>query len=325
MESFIFAVNAVMPIILTVVIGYIIKRAGILNEDTTKVMNKLVFRILLPSMLFLNIYKIESFASIDLGYIAYGITAVVVIFLISIPLIMMITKENSQRGVLIQATFRSNFALIGIPLASSLFGDEGAMVATLLSAFAIPTLNILAVISLTVFGTGKPTLKKTLLGIVKNPLIQGVCAGCIALIVRALFAELGISFKLSDIKPIYTTLEYLGRCATPIALLVLGAQFEFSAIPALKHQIIWGTAIRTFIVPAVALVIAYFIGKFNGAHFAAFVALFGTPVAVSSVPMSQEMGGDSSLAGQMVVWTTIFSAFSLFIVSFVLKEIGIFI
>ncbi len=324
-DSFLFAVNAVLPIILMVIVGYVVKRIGLINEELAKAMNKLVFRILLPCMLFLNVYKIDDLASMDFGYIWYAIGVTLLMFLVAIPAVMAITKSGDQRGALAQAVFRSNYALIGIPLATSLFGSEGGTIATLLSAFSVPLFNILAVICLTVFGNGgKIDLKKILLGIVKNPLIISIALGCVCIGIRAVLQHYNIPFRLSDVKPIYQVLTQLSATATPIALLVLGAQFELSAIPALKKQILFGVTARTVIVPTVALVIAYFLGCFSGAHFAAFVALFATPVAVSSVPMAQEMGADAKLAGQLVVWTTVVSAFTIFLFSFILKSIGIF-
>ena len=94
----------------------------------------------------------------------------------------------------------------------------------------------------------------------------------------------------------------------------------------LKKEIIFGTVLRTVIVPLIGLGIAFlfFRNIFSGAHFAAFVAAFATPVAVSSVPMAQEMGSDSQLAGQLVVWSTLVSAFTVFLASFILKSAGIF-
>lgn len=328
MESLIFAINAVSPIIAVVAIGYLIKKAGLMSADFAKAANKLVFRLLLPSMLFLNVYKIQNIGDMDLGYIVYVIAALVAIFIISIPIVMAVTPKGERRGVLVQATFRSNYALIGIPLAQSLFGESGAAVATLLSAVFVPALNILAVISLSVFrkGAEAPSVKKILLGIVKNPLIQSIVLGILALLVRFIFIEAGIDFRISNIPAIYTPLEYLSRSATPLALLVLGAQFEFSAVKELRREIIFGTLMRVGFVPIFGIGIAYllFSETFNGAHFAAFVAAFATPVAVSSVPMVQEMDGDTSLAGQLVVWTTLFSALSVFLASMLLKMAGIF-
>lgn len=326
MDSFIFAINAVLPIILTVAAGYFIKKVGLTNEDFSKKANKLVFKIFLPAMLFLNVYKMDIKNGIDFTYILYVLTFIVIIFFVALPFVLLITKEKNRRGPLLQAVFRSNFALIGIPLAQSLFGDEGVTVAALLSAVTIPVFNILAVVSLTMFVSEKKKFdfKEILLGIVKNPLIQSIFAGFVVLFIRMLFDKFSISFRLSD-TPIYTMLTYLSNMATPLALLVLGAQFEFSAVKELKKEIIWGTTLRVLIVPLIALSVALlFKDKFSGAHFAAFVAVFATPVAVSSVPMTQEMNNDATLAGQLVVWTTILSAFTVFMFTFILKALSIF-
>ncbi|MBQ7300153.1 MAG: AEC family transporter [Clostridia bacterium] len=328
MESFIFAINAVLPIILTVALGYILKKIGFMDKTFVKMANKLVFRVFLPCMLFLNVYKIASLGDIDLGYVAYAVLMGVFIFVVGLPVVMLLTKEPGRRGVLWQSIYRSNYALIGIPLAQSLFGDEGAMVASLLSAFVVPSFNIFAVISLSTFRSdgGKPNLRGTLDEIRKNPLIAGILAGVLALGIRALFVRAGIGFRLSDIKPLFRVLEYMSGMATPMALLCLGGQFEFSAVRELRREILFGVLMRTVIVPVLGLGTAYlfFRDVFGGAQFAAFVAVFATPVAVSSVPMAQEMDGDVTLAGQLVVWTTLISAFSVFMVSFLLKAAGVF-
>ncbi|MBQ8850035.1 MAG: AEC family transporter [Clostridia bacterium] len=328
MDSLIFALNAVAPIIITVAIGYILKKIGLIDGSFAKAANKLVFHIFLPCMLFLNVYKINSLGDIDLSYVVYVLAALIAVFGLSLPAVLLVTKRSERRGALWQASFRSNYALIGIPLAQSLFGDDGAMIATLLSAFVVPTINVLAVISLSVFRRdgGKMGIKGTLLGVVKNPLIQSIAAGLAVLCVRALFVKCGISFRLSDITPVYTALEYISRLATPMALLCLGAQFEFSAVSALRREIIFGTLMRTVIVPAIGIGTAFlfFRNSFGGAHFAAFIAVFATPVSISSVPMTQEMDGDVTLAGQLVVWTTLASAFSVFLISFLLKLAGVF-
>ncbi len=328
MDSLLFALNAVMPIVGMVAIGYILRRMHFMTAEFAKLANKIVFRILLPAMLFLNVYKIETLASMDFGYVIYVVAVVLGTFALALPAVIMLTRENSRRGVLVQAAFRSNYALIGIPLAQSLFGDSGVAIATLLSAITIPVFNILAVICMSAFSSGeeKPSVKKILLGIVTNPLIVSVLAGVAVLGIRMAFAEWGIGFRLSDIEPLYKILSYLSNMATPLALLVLGAQFEFSAIAELKKEIIFGTAMRTLITPVLGLGIAYlfFREQFNGAHFATFVAVFSTPLAVSTVPMAQEMGADSALAGQLVVWSTLLSALSVFAASFLLKAGGVF-
>lgn len=324
MGSFVFALNAVLPIILTVAVGYFLKRIGLISPELARGGNKLVFRVLLPALLFLNVYEIEDFSLVGFGYIIYAVIAVVLIFLLALPLVLLLTKDNPRRGAVHQCVFRSNFALIGIPLAIAIYGEEGGAVAALLSAVSIPLFNVLAVVSLSVFGSGKkPSVKKILLGIIKNPLIISVAAGCLALLLRGALAGAGIAWRLSDVTPIFKTLEYLASAATPIALLMLGGQFEFSAIPGMKKEIIFATAARVLAVPLITVGLACLIPSFTGAHIAALFALFASPVAVSSVPMAQESGADAALAGQLVVWTTLLSSVTLFGFIFALRLFGI--
>ncbi len=323
MDSLIFAVNAILPIVIMVLVGYILKRIGFMTESFSKAANKLVFRLFLPSMLFLNVYNIKNISVSDFGYIIYVFLIVTVLFLLALPLVMFITKKNDVRGALLQGCFRSNFALVGIPLADSLFGAEGVTVATLLSAAIIPLFNILAVICLSAFNSQKQRLsiKKILFDIIKNPLIQGIFIGVIALVIKNALHNIDFAFETT---PFYKVLQYFSSVATPLALLVLGAQFEFSVIKTFKKEIIFGTVFKVVFSPLLAIGIALLLNRFSGAHFAVFVAVFATPVAVSSVPMAQEMGANTSLAGQLVVWTTIFSALSVFICSYILRLLNIF-
>ena len=329
MDSFMFALSAVAPIVLAVVVGYFFKKIGMMDESFAKKANKLVFRAFMPVMLFVNIYKM-SLSDVDLGFIGYCLIARLIVFALSIPACIMIAGKKDRVGVLVQAIFRSGYSLIGIPLAGSLYGDDGMIAATILSAAIIPCFNVLAVISLSALGNDsgeKISPKKIILDIIKNPLIIGIFAALACVAFRTfVFEPAGITFRLSDITPLFQVLQYLANLAIPLALLVLGAQFEFSAVAALKKEIIFGTLTRTVIVPALVIGVAFifFRDRFNAAQFATLVAAFATPVAVPSVPMVQEMGGDVTLAGQLVVWSTLVSALTVFLVTFLLRMGGAF-
>ncbi|MBQ9071050.1 MAG: AEC family transporter [Clostridia bacterium] len=327
LDDLLFTLNAVAPIIAMVLIGYVLKRLKFITPFGAKEMNKLVFKLFLPALLFFNVYNIKSFESVNFRYILFVCVIVLLIFGLGIVAAVLTTDNKKRRGAIAQAAFRSNYALIGIPLATSVFGDEGSAYATLLSAFSIPLFNVLAVIILSVFGGGekrKVNVKKIILGIVKNPLIDAIALGVVALLVRGAFVKYGVSFRLLDITPLYKVLSQVSAVATPLALIVLGANFEFSAIPGMKREIAVGVIMRCVVAPIVGLSIAYLLGGFSGAEFAVFVSVFGTSVAVSSAPMAQEMDSDATLAGQLVVWTTVISAFTLFVFIYLLRVIGIF-
>lgn len=328
MDSLIFAVNAVAPLVALVALGYWLKRIGWMDVDFYKKTNRLVFHVFLPITLFLNVYKIEEPENIRVGYIVYALVMIFAIFGLGVLFMPLLTSRRERRSAILQTLFRSNYALIGIPLADALFGAEGVAAAALLSAVIVPLMNVLAVICLSVYrGDGKkPNVKNVLLGILKNPLICATVLGLIALLIRMQFVRWNVDFRLSDVTPLYTAMDYLSRLSTPLALLALGAQFEFSAVISMKREIIASVVTRCLIVPLLGIgcAVLFFADRFSGANFATFVAVFATPVAVASVPMTQEMGGDAGLMGQLVVWTTMISAITVFVASFLLRLVGIF-
>ena len=342
MESLVFAVNATMPIVFVVAIGYILKRIGIMSADFASKANKLVFRVFLPVMLFLNVYSIEDISSIRADFLVFAALGVVATFAIGIPFSLAITKSPERRGVMHQAIFRSNNAIIGVSLATLLAGVEGAIAASILSAVVVPIFNALGVVALSMYGNStdsdkevtensenKPTrvkfpFKKVIIGIIKNPLIISIALGFCALGIRAILTACGSDFRISNIGAIYKTLEYLSSLATPLALIALGGQFEFSAIGELKKEIIGGTLGRIIFAPVlmIALAALIFRDSLTPGMYAALVAVFATPVAVSTVPMSQEMGCDSRLAGQLVIFSTLFSSITVFLFALVLSLLG---
>ncbi len=332
-DAFLFAANAVLPIILLIVLGYILKRIGMLSKEFLDVGNKFTFRVLLPALLYYNVYGIGSLREINIAFVLYGIVSVLVIFFLAIAVTCAFTKENAKRGALIQAMFRSNYAIIGLPLATSLFGDKGAAAAGVMSAFCVPLFNMLGVVTLTIFNSNdtkeKINIKKILSGIIKNPLIVATLLGIATLGVRELFVYQGISFRLRDVQVLYKSLENVKSICTPFALIVLGGRFEFSAVSKLWKEIAFGTVMRTVTVPVFGLLAAYLLRDmvtpgFGGEHFATFIGVFATPVAVSSAIMAREMGADDELAGQLVVWTSIVSTVTIFVYVTLLRAVGIF-
>lgn len=331
-DKFLFTCNAVLPIILIIVLGYVIKRIKLLPENFYKAANKLCFRICLPVLLFYNIYNIDSIDHIANYWkvIVFAIIMIITIFIIGVIIAIFAVKDDKQKGVITSCIFRSNYAIIGIPLAASLATGNNSNIegiASVISAVVVPIFNILAIISLSIFikDDKKISIKAVALNIIKNPLIIGVVSGVVALAIRALLqTDNGLLFSIQrDLPFLYKTVENLARIASPLALIALGGDFTFKAISKLKTKIIMGTTIRVIGVPIFALVIAYLVG-FRTEEFPALIALFATPVAVSSVPMAAEMGNDDELAGQLVVWTSILSAITLFLIIFVCTQIGIF-
>ena len=330
------AVNAVLPIILLILLGYLLKKKAFISEGFVKMGNKMVFKILLPAMLFINVYDIKSFSEIRWDIVIYSVLMVVVIFFLGLLMAVKTTDVAKRRGVLWQCTFRSNFAIIGLSLAGALGSSEALGVAAVVSAFTIPVFNMLAVIALSLFldqsKDWKSSIKNVLLNIAKNPLIIGVALGLVCLGIRTLQMELfgEVVFALNkQTKFIYTALNNLKSMASPLALIVMGGQFEFSAVKGLKKEIIVGTLSRVVFAPALGISVAILLSRSTDLltcgvnEFPALIALFGSPVAVSSAVMAGSMGNDEQLATQLVVWTSIASILTIFLQVCILMGAGL--
>lgn len=333
LDVFMFAFNAILPIILLIALGYFLRQKNFLTDEFLKVGNKFVFKVCLLCLLFINVYSIESFNDIDWSIVIFSVSAIFLIFGLGMLYVKFFIPENKQKGVVLQCLFRSNYAIIGLPLAASLGGDKGLEVAAILSAFSIPIFNILAVLALSMYSNGKADYKKVLLNICKNPLIIGVVLGLVALGIRSFIplnesGELVFSFS-KDVKFLYKAVENISKIASPLALVILGGTFNFSQTKGMLKQVVSGTVGRTIIVPLITITAAVLLSKYTGFFnfdktvYPALIALFASPVAVSSAIMAAQMDNDGELAGQFVVWTSLVSIITIFIIVVILRSLGL--
>lgn len=329
------AVNAVVPIVLLILQGYCLRRSGFLTAEFVKIGSKLGFRVCIPCMLFVNVYSIESFQVIRWDVVIYCVLMVAFLFALGLATVGLVTKDRKRKGVVLQAVFRSNVAVIGLSLATVLGGSEAASIASIVTAFTLPLLNIFAVVALTIYVAddgGKVDIGGILRNIAKNPLIHGILLGMACLLIRMIQTSIfgRVVFSLStDMKFLYTALNNVKSIASPFALIILGAQFEFSAAKGAMKEIVAGTAWRVVLAPVIAIGIAIVLSTrtsllhCGAGEYATLIALFGSPVAVSSAIMAGQMGNDEQLATQLVVWTSICSIATMFLTVCILMGAGL--
>lgn len=311
MENFILSLNAVLPLTLMIGMGYGIKRIFNFEEKDLKKLNDLCFKVFLPILLFKNIYQINVGNIFDLRLIVFTTLIIGTIFLLLCLLIPHMEADRKKIGVLIQSIFRSNFIIFGLPIAISLYGEEGAGTVSLLTAIVIPLFNILAVIILEVYCGEKADLGKIVKGIAKNPLIWGVLTGGAAMLI-------GISLPGFLEK----TISDVAQIATPFSLIVLGGSFTFRSAPQYFKQLAIGICGKLVIVPLVGITLAIMLGLRN-VELLSIIILLGAPAAVSSFTMAQQMNADFELAGQLVVWGSALSSVTVFLWIFMTKQLGL--
>ena len=312
MENLILTINTVLPVFLVTAVGYFCRQINLLNDDTTKALNKLVFRLFLPASLMKSIMTVSPEAMVSPGVMLYCALGVLAVFSTAMLVVPRLVKENPRRGVLIQATFRSNYAILGIPIAEALYPNGDGGVAAMMVIATVPLFNALAVITLEYFRGGKCTVGQVVRGVFKNPLIWGCLIGFIL-------------FKLPFQLPKFSTdtVVKLASVSSPLALFALGASIDLKKLVGNAGTLLWGSLARLVFVPAVMLGIAYALG-FRGPEFAALMIAFGSPCAVSSYTMAAQMDGDADLAGQLLMLTTVSSAVTVFIMIYLFKSLGVF-
>ena len=311
MESFSIAVNAVMPFLIYIIMGYGIRRIGMVDEAFMNKLNQLVFKVFFPILMFNNLYQTERGFSLNLQLVLCGVGSLGILILILFLAVPRIVQGNPQRGVLIQAIYRSNFVLFAIPLTISLFGEEQAAAVSMMVAIVVPIYNIVAVAVLEYFRGGKVKASRLIQNICKNPLIVGAIIG-------GIFFAFQIKIPACVEKP----LSQLSTATTPLALLVLGSTLHFDSVKKNARYLVPALGIKMILLPAIALVISKIAGLSDVETFIMF-AMYATPIAASSYPMAQNMGGDGTLAGEFVVVSTALSVFTMFLWIFAMKGLGI--
>ena len=312
LESFLVAFNAVAPFLVLLGIGFGAVRLGVTDRDFMNRLNKLNFRLFFPFLMFNNIYGAKPENSPSVKLIVTGAVSVILLVALLVAVVPKIVKENPRRGVIIQGIFRSNFVVYGIPLTTYVFGAERASVCGVMIMIMVSLFNIGGVVVLEMFREGgKVSLKPLLLGIIKNPLLQGCAAGL-------LFYLLQIRLPSFLSAPVSS----LAGMATTLALVVLGANLKFEEIKKNSRAISITLAIRLILLPLVMVPFGYLIGL-RGVELFLILMIFGTPVATSSYPMAQNMGGDGQLAGQLVFISTVASLGTIFMFIFAMSRLGL--
>ncbi|WP_294406452.1 AEC family transporter [uncultured Clostridium sp.] len=310
MNNFILSINVVAPLFLTITFGYYIRKINLVDDYSLKKMNNLIFKTFLPMLLFINVYNTKIEDGINMKLMTFAPLVIIIGCLSACIIIPLIEKENKKRGVLVQATFRSNFVLFGLPVVLSLFGESGAGVTSMLIAVIVPLFNFLAVIVLEVFRGGKINLKKIIKGIVTNPLIL---ASALGIVMLTLHIKLPLFLE--------KTISDMSKIATPLALIVLGGSFKIEKINNNIKQLCIGIIGKLIVVPSIFIPIAIHLG-FRNEELASLMIMLAAPVAVSSFTMAEQMEADGELAAQLVVFTSMISVITIFVFVFVLKQLA---
>lgn len=312
-QHFIVAVKAIIPLFILIGMGIYVRWRKMLTDTELQHVNAMVFRVFFFCMMFYNMYTTTIATAFRPRLMAFTVTALFVMLLVSGIVVCTVEKDNRSRGAMLQGLFRSNFVLLGLPLVENIFGPEAVAVPTMMIAVVSPIYNIVSIFMLESFrGKGNFSLASSFVKVLQNPMIVGALLGLF-------FVITGISVPEPLLKPV----RQIAYCTSPVALLILGASFRFGTVSEEKRNLAILVLGRLLVIPALVMGTAYYMG-FRGVDFVTILCIFATPCAVASFAMAQQLGSNAELAGNGVVVTSAFSSITLFFWVVLFKALGVF-
>lgn len=314
MENFIYSINVTMPIFLVMVIGYILKQIGMLNDNFVTVANKFNFKVTLPFMLFKDIAGVDIKAVFDIKYVLFCAIVSTICFWVVWGTAKLLVRDKTIRGAFVQSSFRGSAAVMGLAFIQNIYGSSA--MGPLMIVSAVPLYNIFSVIVLTFEANDstnidkKAKIRQAGMNICKNPIILSILAGLIV-------GLLGIQFPTLVNK----TISNVAQMATPLALITIGAGFEGRKALAKIAPTMAASTIKLVLQPLIFLPVAAWMG-FSGEKMIAILIMLASPTTPSCYIMAKSMNNDEVLTASVIVTTTLMAAFTLTGWIFLLKTLG---
>lgn len=313
MENLIFSLNATVPVFAMIILGMLFKKIGIIDDVFASRMNKFVFLIPLPVLLFKDLATLDFNTIWDTKFVLFCFFITILSILI-VTLLSFLLKNKQNQGEFIQASYRSSAALLGIALIQNVYGK--ATMAPLMIIGSVPLYNIMAVVVLSFFsperkGLSKEVWLKTIKGILTNSILIGIVVGI-------LWSLLHLPMPTMLDK----TVTSIGNVATPLGLMAMGATFNYKEALGDLKPALCASFIKLFGFCAMFLPLAIYLG-FQGEQLIAILVMLGSATTVSCFVMAKSMGHTGILTSTVVMLTTIFSGFSITMWLYILKGMGL--
>lgn len=313
-ENLMFSLNATVPVFMMMVFGWFVRKVNLLDDHSTAQINKFVFRTLLPALLFMDLSTADFVEVWDNRFVIFCITATLISVGIAL-LYSLLHKDKAERGEIIQASYRSSAAILGIAFVKNIYGE--ATMAALMIVGTVPIYNIIAVIALSLTSpdksnskSGKQLFLTTLKGIVTNPIILGIAAGIIWSLL-----------KIPQPIILSKSVSYLANMATPLSLIALGASFKIEDAKGKLPVTLGIVFIKLVLFCGIFLPVAVHLG-FSGEKLIAILVMLGSATTGSCFVMAKNFSHKGTITAFAVMLTTLCSAFTLTTWLFILKSLN---
>ena len=294
-------------------LGLLFRKIGWIDEVFASKMNKFVFLVPLPVLLFEDLATVDFAEVWDMKFVLFCFGATLISIVIAAA-VSFLWKDRSIQGEFIQASYRSSAALLGIAFIQNIYGDAG--MAPLMIIGSVPLYNVMAVVVLSFFQPERKKLDRqvwinTLKGIITNPIILGIIAGL-----------LWSALRLPIPSILEKTVSNIGAVATPMGLMAMGATFDIRKAFGKAKPAVAASVMKLVGFAALFLPLAVWLG-FRREQLVAILIMLGSATTVSCYVMARNMGHEGVLTSSTVMLTTLFSAFTVTGWLHILRTLGL--
>ena len=305
MQGFLLSIRVVTPILLMLGVGMLVRRLGWVDEKSLNVMDRLGFKLLLPTQLFYSLYRAEWDISVYGKPLLASIVIILIILVLALLIFGKLEPDPKRRGPVIQCEIRVNFVIFGMAIIASLYGSESTGLIALMAAIIIPLTSTISAILFEVYRGGKVKPAMLLLNIVKNPYLIGAAL-----------------LRIPLPQPVEKTVSDIGGMATPFCLIVLGGSIHLSRFGDYGRSLWLAVLGKSVVIPLVFIPLVVLAG-FRGETLAALAVMLACPTAVSGYTLANQCGADGELAAQLIVVTTLFSVVTMFFTIWLLTAMAL--
>jgi len=298
------------PVFAMLFLGILLRRLGWIDIAFVNTASELVFKGTMPTMLFLAILHADLETALQPGVLGYFVLASVGGFLLAWGWSLW-RCPRADRGVYIQGAFRGNNGIVGLALASSLYGDYGLSLGGVLAGVVILVYNTLSAVVLALYSPSARTDPRGIArSLLTNPLIIGVLAA-----LPFAYWKIGLPAWL------LTSGGYFAQMTLPLALICIGATISLAALRESGAVALGASLLKMVWLPLLSTLGAWLCG-FRGAELGILYLYFASPTAAASFVMARAAGGNHQLAAGIVVITTLLAALTINIGIFLLQWLG---
>ena len=302
MVNTIFIFNTVSPIFLIVILGWVLRKVGVIQEGFIRQSTKFVFNVTLPILVFIKLAIVDFSALFESKIIILVYGCIFILFFISWIIANLFIKKGNGRGVFIQGGYWPNNVIIGLALIMNIFGEDAVSKMVMILIFLIPLDYMLSVIALTI-SDRQGKRGKALLDMIKSITLNPVIiSSAIAIIFSIIIVPIP--------KVLINTGNYLAAITLPLALISLGGTLKIKLLKNTSLITLGAALIKIIISPLIATTLAIFIG-YTGTNLGIIFVIFACPTAIVSFILADAMTPHGEIAGNIVLITTLISSITI--------------